>query len=342
MRTLPSSRSTRFTAPLLAASALLLGACSNDLPTATTPATAARGAVTAVPGAPLRQWAPMPGAVAAYDFAVTPDGRTWAAGDIDGLFFAEPGAMRWEKAGPVAQDAVVNAVAANGEGRLFAGTNAGVYVSDDRGATWRASGLTEGFVRQVAVDPKGSIYAGVTGLGGGVLRSDDGGIRWTMVFGPFEGRGGIIDWMTVRKSDVLVGLYSQLPMFSHDRGETWDYFFALWELPEWNAYANHMVETSNGSMLVSWARGIARSEDGGASWKHVYDAAQAHRLVADDRTGATYAMLDDGSVIRSTDDGITWTRHTGPLRRNWAETFAVTPDGGLVLGTWQGVWRTVP
>jgi photosystem II stability/assembly factor-like uncharacterized protein len=337
MRTFPRS-----TAPLLSAAALLLGACANDLPTAAPAAPTVRGAATAAPGAPLLQWAPVPGAVAAYDFAVTSDGRTWAAGDVDGLFFVEPGAVRWQKAASVAEGAIVNAIAASADDLLYAGTNAGVYVSDDRGASWRATGLAEGFVRQVAVDPKGSIYAGVTGMGGGVLRSDDGGIRWTMVLGPFQGRGGIIDWMSIRKSDVLLGLYSQLPMFSHDRGESWDYFFALWELPEWNAFANHMIETSNGSMLVSWARGIAHSVDGGATWKHVYDAAQAHRLVHDDRTGTTYAMLDDGSVIRSTDDGVTWTPHTGPLHRDWAESFSVAADGGLLLGTWKGVWRTVP
>ena len=188
------------------------------------------------------------------------------------------------------------------------------------------------------------MYAGVQGIGGGVLRSDDGGIRWTMVFGPFQGRGGIIDWLSVRKGDVLLGLYSQTPAWSRDRGESWEYIGAVWELPEWNAFANHMIETANGSLLVTWASGIARSssEQQGLRFEQVFAGAQAQKLAQDAVSGAVYAMLDNGSVLRSMDDGVTWAPYAAAFRPRGVEAFAVAPTGGLVLGTWEGIWRTVP
>jgi photosystem II stability/assembly factor-like uncharacterized protein len=339
MRTFPSTRSTRFTAPLLAATALLLGACAADDATAPV-AGGVRAAV--VTGAPLLRWAPAVNAPASYGFAVAPDGRLYAAADLDGVLVAERGTLSWGRAGALPADVIAASIAAAPDGAIYVGTSQGVFRSDDGGTTWTPTALAEGYIRQVVVDGRGSIYAGQQGMGGGVLRSDDSGASWRMVHGPFMGRGGIIDWMSVRKDDVLLGLYSQVPMYSRDRGESWEYLGSLFELPEWNAIANDMIETSNGALLATWVRGIARSVDGGQRFEHVYAGGSVQQLTIDAATGALFAMRDDGAVLRSTDDGITWTAFTGPFRPRGVEAFAVAPDGGLVLGTWQGIWRTVP
>ena len=334
----PSLHRSRTTL-LLPAAALLLAACNTDAPTAAP--TAPRGAV-ANAGAALLHWAPAVGAPASYAFAIHPDGRVYAAADIDGVRVTERGTLRWTPTGALPGDGAAYDVAITPEGILYAGTAAGVVRSDDGGATWRTTGLVEGYVRHVAVDARGSVYAGVQGIGGGVLRSDDGGLRWTMVQGPFQGRGGLIDWISVRKDDVLLGLYSQVPMYSRDRGETWEYLGALFELPEWNAFANDMLETPGGALLATWVKGIARSDDGGQSFKHVFDGGSVQKLAQDPAGATLYAMLDDGSVLRSTDDGITWTAYAAGFRPRGVEAFAATDAGGLVLGTWQGIWRTVP
>ena len=320
---------------------MLLGACAEVTPTGIAPAAPVAALASS---AALLHWAPAVNAPAAGDFTAMPDGRLFAAGETYGLLVAEGGAMRWQRVASFPADVAPFSVAASPDGSIYVGTDRGVLRSTDGGATWMSGGLTEGYVRQVATEANGAVYAGVQGIGGGVLRSDDGGIRWTMVFGPFEGRGGIIDWMSVRKGDVLLGLYSQTPAWSRDRGESWEYIGALWELPEWNAFANHMIETSNGSLLATWAGGIARSsaEQQGLRFEHVYAAGQAQKLAQDAATGALYAMKDDGSVLRSTDDGLTWTPYAASFRPRGVEAFAVAPTGGLVLGTWEGIWRTVP
>lgn len=340
MRTFPRPRLSRTTTPLLAAAAILLGACADAAPTGPAALTT-RGAAVVVP-TPLLHWAPAVNAPAAGAFAAAPDGRLFAAAEIYGLLVADRAGQRWSRVSSLAADVSPFSVAVAPDGAIYVGSDKGVARSTDGGATWATTGLAEGYVRQVAIDDKGTVYAGVMGMGGGVLRSDDAGATWTMVFGPFVGRGGIIDFLSVRRGDVILGLYSQLPVWSRDGGTTWEYLTALWELPDWNAFANDMLETANGSLLATWPMGIARSVDGGQSFQHVFTGGNTHKLAQDPASGALYAMLDDGSTLRSIDDGITWSLFTGPFRPLGVVALAAAPDGGLVLGTWEGIWRTVP
>lgn len=65
------------------------------------------------------------------------------------------------------------------EGRVFAATGAGLFVSDDDGETWTASGLADREVWQVRSAGSEVIYA-VT-QPAGLFRSDDAGATWTEV-----------------------------------------------------------------------------------------------------------------------------------------------------------------
>ena len=326
---------------LFPVAALVLGACADDAPTALAP-DAVRGATTAA--APLLHWAPSVNAQGAGDFAAAPDGRLFAAGEIYGLLVADRGTLKWQRVASFPADVAPFSVAVSPDGAIYVGTDRGVWRSTDAGASWASTNLADGYVRQVATNSKGTVFAGVQGMGGGVLRSDDGGGKWAMVLGPFEGRGGLIDWMSVHKDDVLLGLYSQTPAWSRDAGDSWEYLGALWELPDWNAFANHMLETSNGTLLVTWVGGIARSTSmqQGQRFEHVFAGGSVHKLAEDAASGAMYAMMDDGSVLRSTDDGASWLPYTAGFRPRGVIAFAVAPAGGLVLGTWDGIWRTVP
>jgi photosystem II stability/assembly factor-like uncharacterized protein len=63
--------------------------------------------------------------------------------------------------------------------RVYAAAIDGVYVSEDAGITWRASGLEGLIVTTILVDPRDSdlLYAGT--LARGVYRSLDGGRSWS-------------------------------------------------------------------------------------------------------------------------------------------------------------------
>jgi hypothetical protein len=65
----------------------------------------------------------------------------------------------------------------NGQ-RVYAGTNGGLFISTDAGATWEAATLTQS-VRTLVYDPTNeqNIFAGTYGYG--VYASTDGGTTWT-------------------------------------------------------------------------------------------------------------------------------------------------------------------
>lgn len=90
--------------------------------------------------------------------------------------------------------AVVQCMAVDAEGNLFAGTAGdGIYRSVDGGATWRACrrGLQQLDVQTVIPGPHGVLFAGTPG--GGVYRSTDQGEIWEVTASPVvvHPRGGL-------------------------------------------------------------------------------------------------------------------------------------------------------
>src|SRR5205814_150066 len=66
-------------------------------------------------------------------------------------------------------------------GHVFAGTNSGMYRSDDQGDTWlpKSNGINQGAVGSMAVTASGLLFAGI-GLGD-VFRSLDDGESWHLL-----------------------------------------------------------------------------------------------------------------------------------------------------------------
>src|SRR5215207_4032879 len=126
------TRRTRTTAPFLAAAALLLSACTSDATTG--PAPALRGAAVNA-GTPLLRWAPAISVPAAFDFAVAPDGRIYAAGDVDGVFVTERGTLQWRQVAPLPADVAAASITVTPDGALYVGTTQSVLRSLDGGAT---------------------------------------------------------------------------------------------------------------------------------------------------------------------------------------------------------------
>ena len=328
---------------LLPVLALALGACATDSPTGTrAPLAAARAADAAASPAspsPLR-WMPMPGAPSAYDFAVTASGELLAASEEGGLLTMAPHGPRWQRVAGWPAGTGALSVVVTPDRHIYFGTKEGVLRSHDGGAHWIPAGLEQWRIAHLAVDPHGSVYAGASGNEGGLFRSDDGGLRWTLKYGPLGRRDGIVKYVSVRKGDILFGSYAQTPMYSRDAGDSWEPLWSLWELPGWAGHAEHALETSEGTLLVSWFMGIARSEDGGASFKQVHDGFTS-KLAHDAAHGVTYVIAGDGSVLRSTDDGRSWAPYAAALpHADFPETLGIAPDGRLLLGVWTGVWQT--
>ncbi len=231
-------------------------------------------------------------------------------------------------------------------GRLFAGTGAGLYVSDDGGATWTCRGLEDREVWQV----RGGrvLYAGTAPAG--LYRSDDGGGTWAEVAG-FSRLADDADWcvpvtprlpgraraVVVHGADperLSVGVEVGGIARTSDGGATWTMV-----LPGGNPDLHVMVadpgnpdriyaSTGYGrpdgvAEMIEGNAGVFRSDDGGASWRYVWrgvtprysrpmciDPRAPHALTVASAPTAFSSYRDpDGAgamLYRSDDGGESW------------------------------------
>ena len=329
LRTIRSLRPTFF-----AAAAFLVAGCAE--PTAPAPAAPRLG----VADQPVAHWMKAVSLTGAYDFATAPDGAIWAAAADQGVLRSADG-FRWEAAAAIPGGAQPATIAVAADGTIWLGSDQGVLRSHDGGATWISSGLGDQYVSHVAVDDRGRVFALATGGLGGLFRSDDGGLHWSRVFEPISPREAIYEFLTVYRGDVFIGPYSQTPYQGFESGLTWEPLFGMWELPDFAGFAGDMLVTSAGTVLAGYNGGIGRSNDGGRTWKQAYAQYPAFRLVNGGRAGL-FALVNEGRVIRSLDDGVTWTAFAAAPPMRGIEAAAVAADGRLVVSGYEGTWKSVP
>ena len=203
------------------------------------------------------------------------------------------------------------------DGRIFAGTDSGVFVSDDDGARWRAGGLGDREVWQVRGAGAGAVYAATQPAG--LFHSTDGGESWRELAA-----------LTARP----------------EAGE-----WCLPVTPPQGARARALV-VDRGDPRRLWlgieVGGIARSTDGGGSWTLGLPGGNPdlHMMFAHpERPGTLYASTGYGrlhgeaartegnaGVFRSDDGGTTWRyvwagitpRYSRPMCIDPRAPFAVT------------------
>lgn len=183
----------------------------------------------------------------------------------------------------------------NIDGCLFAGTGAGVFRSDDGGATWSCTGLEDREVWQIRGAGNGIMYAGTQPAG--LFRSEDAGLSWRELES-FAGMPEAANWcvpvtprlpgraraLVVDRDDprrIWVGVEVGGIVRTEDGGESWEF-----SLPGENPDLHMMcaqpdrpevlyASTGYGRLdgvaeMVEGNAGVFRSEDGGASWRYAW------------------------------------------------------------------------
>ena len=174
-----------------------------------------------------------------------------------------------------------SSLAADRQGRAWAGTeDAGVFVSDDEGRTWTASGLEGQRVTALTASPAadGVLYAGTEPSG--VWRSGDGGASWTRTT-PLETLASSPTWAFPPRPDTHHVRWIACHPSDPDR---------LWVAVE--------------------AGALVQSRDGGRTWQDRVDGGphDTHELAVDGaRPDRLHVAAGDG-YFESPDGGQTWVR----------------------------------
>ena len=242
-----------------------------------------------------------------------------------------------------------------------------VIRSDDGGKTFQAiqAGLPDyiirpntmwgqGHPRALAVDPQHPqiVYLGIDGdaaagkSGGGVFRSQDGGVTWAQLPNQPGSRrmycGLAVDPTDSKRifwgaSGAGGGVYR-----SENQGASWKNVFRT-ENFVWNVLA-----TAEGVVYCSGQQ-LWRSTDHGATWKQLTRLAEKRSVVGievhprDPRTlwvsAVTWDYSTKGAVYRTTDGGATWQDITGDIPYVKPHILRFNPETNELWAGWTGLFK---
>jgi photosystem II stability/assembly factor-like uncharacterized protein len=219
----------------------------------------------------------------------------------EGVYVSTDGGRRWKESNKGLDDLCVNAIALSptfaDDKTIVLGTNAGPFISRDRGATWQAAKGETGALLTIATGPDGLVLAGSADQG--VFRSEDGGATWRSSTDGLAAR--LFVQLAVGPDDALysVALDEGIAR-SQDGGETWARIGTGLAEREVTALALSPALTSDGTMFASTDQGLYRSQDTGESWTAAGAelAGSAIRVVA-----LSPDFVSDGTVLVSAAEG---------------------------------------
>lgn len=264
---------------------------------------------------------------------------------------------------------------ASESGVVYAGTDIGIYRSQDDGNSW-TNPLQNIEVNDLTICLNNYIFAGT--LDSGMYRSVNGGTTWTAINSGitnkkiyslavssgdqiYAGSKGCIykttdygiTWATLTNGldtnevnclaiksngDIFAGVGDAVYK-SSDNGATWT---SMVSWPHNNVYA--LAVNANGTVFAGTdGNGIMRSDDNGSSWAGTTFPSVSCWAIYIEPTGEIYAGNDFGGVYLSTDNSIIWTDMSSGLPSRTIESLTMNSNNYLFAGMCCGfgLWRTI-
>lgn len=189
----------------------------------------------------------------------------------DGIIVSRDRGATWQRAQeglpPVRR--YVHAVCADSSrsGRVLAGSELGIYLTEDGARSWRRVQPTEKVTYDIRQSPHDPRRFAAANSGGGLFLSEDGGVTWTRAAGvPVGITLHNVDWDPHRAGRLLVCGWGVGVMVSEDHGRTWESRSA--GLPVQEVWSARFDPDAPGRILAApFLKPLSASDDLGASWR---------------------------------------------------------------------------
>lgn len=223
----------------------------------------------------------------------------------------------------------VPALAINSNGHILAGTVEGIFISLNRGHTWKPMGLETLYVSEIVINKAGHIFAGTSY--NGLYRSTDNGETWLAM----QVTNNRISSLHINNEEHVFAGAGIVLYRSSDNGDTWD--VSLQERGSITALAFNNA----GHAFAGANRKVLRSTDNGHTWRSVMTDDLNYGYVtalAISISGQIFAGTEHGGIFISNDDGDSWNNIKLPngivddlLINSRGHIFAATSKGGVLF-----------
>jgi photosystem II stability/assembly factor-like uncharacterized protein len=238
----------------------------------------------------------------------------------------------------------------------------GVFSSTDSGKTWSMLGSGAGSatfgsgLSDVLFDPSADATWWLAGVRyGSPFRTDDDGETFQKL-GDFPQNDGMaVDFSDPDRNTILVGGHemAQEVEYSADGGATWKNIGV--NLPADSGFSSYPWIVDKNTFMIGTSNSVTfRTTDKGAHWTKVVDGGGGAKPLQHSDGSLYWAAAQDGALVRSTDDGVTWKVVTpagvvhgmkpielpdGRIAMRSGKGMLVTDDGGA---NWKQVSPPVP
>lgn len=275
--------------------------------------------------------------------ALDAEGNIYIGTTADGIHSTRNGGQSWTKALPYRY---VNSIDFSPGGRAAIGTTpngrtaGGVFVSDDRGATWSLAELTDVYMNGFRFNGGGDLLVLATRIPGspcGIYRLDAGSTAWDST-APFDFDYSLLHVSTDGRY-IATGAGLGF-LTSDDDGLTW----RPDGIRRQDVYST--ATAADGSVLAGTiGKGLFRTEDDGAHWERVTTPGTPATFYAMTHVDSTLLAGAGDGLYASADHGVSWVPLTAGLNPGGADlaVYAILPDpsGPIFIGTDAGIFRSV-
>ena len=262
-------------------------------------------------------------------------------------------AVTWEEVYNLpTQNTILSLLFNTNTGDVIAGTYyAGIFVSDDSGATWQSknSGLTSyaGMrINSLYQHTNGDIYATATNYSGAgfIYRSKDNAESWA-VLGDALADKYYEDITLTSDNRIFVVTRNGSIFRSDDGGTTWQNFNSGISEPAFRSIIALPGIPSDVLLVGTTNGGVYRSVNFGFTWTHLNNHGIYGLITWDikynNASGVSYLSIQNAGIFRSDTEGLYWTAQNKGLAHTNVQDVIINENNTLFAGVWwAGVYRS--